>query len=396
MNRKQLEAQVAGAPRRFLRSFWRALTDGDTYNVRTNPSLWLGFLLAIPIPITIYMVDAPVAVKISSLFSPIIWSILLGAAGRVGIEAQEEKDRLHSIAERAQDEARHAVTDLKATEERLGQEAEKRIQLERTSEAMRQELTLAKAIQDTLSSPNISRPDCEVVIQSIPTHYIGGDYVHVNVVEDRWLYLCVGDVSGHGVAAALVVARIHGLIRRLTLTKKRPEAFLERLNRAAAHVFRETYFFMTFAVFRIDLTTGELEYATAGHPAQILLSHDGDIRELRTPNRLLGMDDDIFSSERPSDQLKLRPGDAIIMFTDGLFEILSDAQGEVLGENGLHDRIRSIGSLAPSLLIGEVLQDLAEYSGRSEFEDDVTLVAARWHGPAQVPAAKPNSEDGAS
>ena len=192
-------------------------------------------------------------------------------------------------------------------------------------------------------------------------------------------------MSGHGVAAALVVARIHGLVRRLTLTKKRPEAFLERLNRAVGQIFKETYFFLTFGVFRIDLHTGELEYATGGHPSQILLTHDGEIRELRTPNRLLGMDDDIFSPNRPSQRLQLRPGDSIVLFTDGLFEILSDEQGEMLGEGGLHDRIRSIGSLSPSLLIGEVLQDLAEYSGRSEFEDDMTLVAARFEGHPRRP-----------
>ena len=126
MERSDLEAQVGGAPRRFMRSFWGALTDGDTYNVRTNPSLWLGFLLALPIPITLYMVQAPVLIKITSLFAPLLWSILLGAAGRVGIQAQEEKDRLHFLVEQVQDQARDVVTDLKATEELLGEESQRR------------------------------------------------------------------------------------------------------------------------------------------------------------------------------------------------------------------------------------------------------------------------------
>ena len=69
-----------------------------------------------------------------------------------------------------------------------------------------------------------------------------------------------------------------------------------------------------------------------------------------------------------------------MFFTDGLYEVLKDGEGEILGEEGLQDRIAGLGQLTPQLLIGEVLQDLAEYQGRSEFEDDVTLLVARYLG----------------
>jgi sigma-B regulation protein RsbU (phosphoserine phosphatase) len=178
-----------------------------------------------------------------------------------------------------------------------------------------------------------------------------------------------------------VVARIHGVVRRLTLERHTPEGVLEALNRAALTVFKHTYFFLTFGIFRLDLADGTLEYATAGHPAQILLRRDGRLESLRTPNRLLGMDADIFDTERPSDRLVMEPGDELVLFTDGLFELLGGPGKDVLGEVGLRDRIASLGPLSPGLLAGEILQDLADFTGRSDFEDDVSLMVARYVAP---------------
>lgn len=366
---------------RFLRAWLRALTDERTFDLRTNPSLWLGFLLAIPIPLFTFGSPASAGMKILSLFAPMAWAIIMGAAGRIAILAAEERDALVDVVVETKEH-------LGVTEEALGEEVAKRRTAERKHDQVMGELQLAKDVQRSLASENIDRPDCRVINHSIPSMHVGGDYVLANVVDDRWLYLCIVDVAGHGIAAALVVARMHGLMRRLALTKKRPEAFLERVNRAAVQIFKHTYFFMTMGVFCIDLRTGVMEYATAGHPAQVLLRADGTCEELRTPNRLLGMDADIFDEQQPSRKTRLRPGDTIVLFTDGLFEVLSDGHGEVLGENGLIERLRAVGPIEPQLLIGEALQELAAFQGRSDFEDDITLVAARFIG--QPGAATPD------
>ncbi len=351
---------------RFLRAFWSALFDEKTYDVANNPPLWLGFLLGIPIPLLTFAADADTWLKLITLPAPFFWALILGAAGRVGLLAQQESDRLEGAVREAQ--------------ETLGEEVEKRQALETEKEGVVSELKLAQAIQATLLPPSIHRQDCEAVARIIPTRYIGGDYVHCNVVRDRWLYLVVLDVSGHGISAAMVVARLHGMVRRLTLTRQRPVQMLERINDAAMRLLQHTYFFLTAVVARIDLQNGELDYATAGHPAQLLLRQDGGIETLRTPNRLLGMDQDVIARGTPSKRVMLQPGDSVVFFTDGLFELLKDGAGEMLGEEGLQERIAGLGQLSPQLLIGEVLQDLAEYQGRSEFEDDVTLLVARYLG----------------
>jgi len=369
---------------RFVRALLAALCDEATYDIRKNPSLWLGFVLAIPIPVLTWIGDAELWLQILSLPAPIVWGGLLGAAGRVGMLAEARSAQL--------EEEVHRVAGEKAqTEVSLTVESDRRRALEVEKEDLVSELKLAQAIQATLIPPPIQRDDIECVARIIPTRYIGGDYVHSNVIKDRWLYLILLDVSGHGISAAMVVARLHGMVRRLTLTKQRPVQILQRLNQAAQRLLQHTYFFLTAAVARIDLKNGELDYATAGHPSQILLRKDGSIEELRTRNRLLGMDDDIISRVQPSKRVMLQPGDSVVFFTDGLFELLQDGEGEVLGEDGLRERMRGLEGMGPSMLIGEVLQELAEYQGSSEFEDDVSMVVARYLGNDANAAANENT-----
>jgi serine phosphatase RsbU (regulator of sigma subunit) len=373
--------------RRFLRAFVRALTDEGTYDLRSNPSLWLGFLLAIPIPLLMFSLHAPVGIRLLALFAPLAWAVIMGAAGRVGILAQQEQARLVGEMRRARADAEQAQESLAETEQALDTEVHRRQELEQRQQAVLDELKLAQAVQSTLMPANILKPEVEVAVRQIPCTYVGGDYLHANLVEGRWLYLCVADVAGHGVSAALVVARIHGLIRRITLERQAPVAMLDAIHRAALHIFQHTYFFLTIGVFRLDLATGQLDYATAGHPGQVLLRADGTLEILRTPNRLLGMDGDVFDPERPYDSVQLKPGDSLVLFTDGLFEILHATDGSLLGETGLRNRIAGLAGLSPTLMVGEVLQELSEYQGRSQFEDDVSLMIARYLKPLALSAA---------
>ena len=78
----------------------------------------------------------------------------------------------------------------------------------------------------------------------------------------------------------------------------------------------------------------------------------------------------------------MQPGDSLVLFSDGVFEVLEKNDRELLGESGLQERVSDIGPMEPALLLGEVLQDLAEYQGRSQFDDDVSLLVAQYRGPA--------------
>lgn len=375
---------AAATPRRrwlrFLYEFLRALVDEGTYDIRSNPSLWVGFLMALPIPFVVWGAQSPAWLLLLSIPAPIFSAVVLGAAGRVGIRAQLQAQQLEQEVARTRSEARAARANFEVA---LDEEVARRETLEARDQRVTNELRLAESVHKTLLPASIQREEVEVAVRQIPSQYVGGDYLHASVAGDRYLYLCVGDVSGHGISAALVVARLHGMIRRLTLGKRsKPITILERVNRAALQIFRHTYFFLTMAVFRLDLRTGRLRYATAGHPAQLLVRHGGKVVRLRTPNRLLGIDHAIFDPHHPSGRVQLQPGDSLVLFTDGLFEILSGKDGQILGEQGLHDRIASLSELSPALMVGEILEELADFQGSSAFEDDVSLMVMTYRGPS--------------
>ena len=370
--------------RPFLRAFIRALTDPRTLEARKNPSLWLGFVLAMPIPTLAFFASAPAWIMALSLTAPVAWALILGAAGRVATVANEEAHRTEVESLRAEREHLKTAASLRLE---VASERSQREELQAAQHLITTELKLAREIQRTLIPADILRSDVQVVVRNIPCSYVGGDYLQAYMPKPDMLYLCVGDVSGHGVAAALVVNRIHGHVRRLILEQRPPDQFLEELNRAALKILQHTYFFMTFGVFRIDLTKRRIDFATAGHPAQFLVRPDGSVESLSTPNRLLGMDSDIFDPERPVASTTYGPGDSLVLFTDGLFEIPGKDDGEILGEDGLRAVLGNLGGLPPALVAGDILQDLADFQGHSKFEDDVSLMVARFDPTASLSAS---------
>lgn len=359
--------------KRFVRSFLAALGDEATYDFGRNPSLWLGFLTALPTPALALATDMPLWMKALAVTTPFVWAIVLGAAGRVGQLAEE---RASAIENKAANMEEH----LAVTEEALGETLLMRKALEEEKAQALAEMRLAEAVQRSLLPEPVRDRRVQVALRSIPSRLIGGDYVQVTLADERHLYVMVADVSGHGISAALVVARLHGVVRRLTLTAISPENMIAALNKAALAICKHTYFFVTCAIGRLDLVTGVFDYSTAGHPAQILLRAGGQIERLRTRNRLLGMDDDVFDTEAPSGTLQLHAGDTLVFFTDGVFEILRDGHGDVLGDDGLEARIGLLGPLEPQLLLGELLHDLSDFQGRTTFDDDLTLLLVRYLG----------------
>ena len=271
----------------FQRAFLHALRDPRTYDVRSNARLWLGFTLAVPIPVLAIGLSAPGWVVLASLFAPIGWGVIVGAARRVGTIGEDliRKMRLQALSDRRL--GKEVLTSLNRVVDKARTERAKLQRYQRMADA---ELALAQTIHESLVPMSTTQEDVVVAIRHIPCTCVGGDYIQVSFLRSDVLYLCAGDVAGHGVAAALVVSRIHGLVERLILQDVGPGPFLQALDRAMVGLLENTALSMTFAVLRIDLSARRIRYATAGHPPQYLLRAGGAVEELMTGNPPLGLD----------------------------------------------------------------------------------------------------------
>jgi serine phosphatase RsbU (regulator of sigma subunit) len=352
-----------------------ALRDPATYDVRKNAGLWLGFALALPIPVMAVALSAPVLVLIAALVAPLAWAAVVGASRRVGILSEDviRRMRLEALSEKSTRE----VTYTRLNSEMKAERGE-RAALERLQHLADAELALAQVVQQSLVSSDIVRDDLVVAIHHVPCSYVGGDYIQATLPRPDLLYLVVGDVAGHGVAAALVVSRIHGLVQRLIHQEVRPGPFVDAVDRAMRDLLDRTSLFMTLAVFRIDLSAREIDYATAGHPPQLLLRSGGDLQELHTPNRPAGLEMGIPGSEHSVARTTYDPGDTLLLFTDGLFEVMrSGGRHEMWGEEKLKSLFVQLGGSAPGVVAQKILAEVSRYRGPYPSEDDVSMVVAR-------------------
>lgn len=354
--------------RRFLGAFARAVRDPATYDVRSNPGLWLGFVSSLPIPVLAAMSAAPTWILVASVAAPIAWSLIVGASVRVGILGvgvieDMTADALHR--ERVHEVKCDDLRDTVAVERRA------RERLAKLQRLANEELALAQTIQQSLVPADVKRADLDVALRHIPCRHVGGDYLQASLPRPDLLYLCVGDVAGHGVAAALVVSRIHGLVQSMILDRIPPGPFLESLDRATLRLFERTHFFMTFAVLRIDLSKRTIEYATAGHPPQLLLRSDGEVEELTTSGMALGLGLVALES-RKTCCTTYAPGDSLLLFTDGVPEVRSP-NGRIWGEESLRSLFVSLSRSAPSVVVTEILRKAAGFRGVQTFDDDVSL-----------------------
>ena len=174
-----------------------------TYDLRTNVGLWLGFVLALPIPALALASAAPSWIVIAAFAAPLGWAVVVGASARVGVLRSAEIRKmgrdtadLERIHEEQSFVLRGAADNERGEHERLA-----RIQREAQAE-----LVLGQTIQKSLVPADIDREGLAVALRHIPCSHVGGDYLQASLPRPDLLYLCVGDVSGHGVAAALVVS----------------------------------------------------------------------------------------------------------------------------------------------------------------------------------------------
>jgi sigma-B regulation protein RsbU (phosphoserine phosphatase) len=232
-----------------------------------------------------------------------------------------------------------------------------------------QEVAEARSIQQGLLPKSIpQRSGYEISGAWQPAQSIGGDYYDVLEFDDTSLGLCIADVAGKGLPAALLMSNLQAAVRGLASPALAPDGLCTRLNSLVCHNTGNDRF-ITFFYAQLDGPTRMLRYANAGHNAPILLHADGSHERLQTGGGVLG----VFPQQKfAAGAAQLVPGDRVILFTDGVTEAC-DAADEEFGEVRLLRLLQEHRTAAASTLQEKILAVAGEFS-RGHWQDDATLL----------------------
>ena len=236
------------------------------------------------------------------------------------------------------------------------------------------ELQVARGIQMSMI-PKIfpEYPECadvDMFACVIPAKEVGGDLYDFYIREEK-LFFCIGDVSGKGVPASLVMAVTRSLFRTVSAHEKSPQRIVSTIN-ASMSDMNETNMFVTLFCGVLDLKNGHLRYCNAGHNAPVLVQKDGN-RELPVePNLPLGV---LFEMSFTEQECDLSCGTGLFLYTDGLNEA-ENAYHQLFGEERMMAALKS--GLESRQQIAAMTDAVHAFVAGAEQSDDLTMLYIRF------------------
>lgn len=241
-----------------------------------------------------------------------------------------------------------------------------------TAREQQRELDIAKGIQLSLLPTNVPQvPGILLGGACIPAKEVGGDYYDYLLHDDNRLDLVIADVSGHNVGAALIMAEARTLFRSRSSQFNNPQDLLNELNLFFYEDLTRAELFITLFYLQYRCDTREIQYASAGHsPTLLWREKTGQCLRLNPEGLIIGVMKE-FPYARET--LKLEEGDVLLLYTDGLIEA-ENGQNEFFGETRLTEVLIAQRHLPPEQLIKVIINQVRDFSGHQNFQDDVSLV----------------------
>lgn len=236
---------------------------------------------------------------------------------------------------------------------------------------MKEELEFAREVQ--LSMLPMSSPSTEwldIASLSLPATEVGGDYYDYFPIDRDRLLVVIGDVAGHGLASGIVLSGIRAGLSLLAEEVTMPLALIQRLDRMVRNTSRHRML-VTLQVILLDRSSMTARVSSAGHPP-LLLRRNGEVSSYETASLPLGTKLSPVWTERA---IEIRPGDTLVLQTDGLYEA-TDAEGALYGFERLEEVLHRAGE-SPGEVRDAILRDLWSFRGEQRQNDDVTIVVLR-------------------
>ncbi len=247
---------------------------------------------------------------------------------------------------------------------------------------IRRELVDARRIHEALLPQPTTSDSILFDFRYEPMLQIGGDYVFARLTQGRLdepecFNAVLVDVTGHGIAAALTVNRLHGELERIFAENPgvSPGDVLRTLNKYVHLTLATHSVYVTALCLRVDTARSRIEYASGGHPPAFLRGVDGTVDQLNSTGFVLGACADADFDPEPESR-HFGPGDSLIAYTDGAIEA-RDERGRMLGVTGLLRVIAGGRQVRPGGWVGTVLEAVDSHRAGPPADDTIVIEITR-------------------
>lgn len=240
-------------------------------------------------------------------------------------------------------------------------------------ERYNREMELASDVQHMLIPEEMPKSKFFELSSIYQPHFnVGGDYLDYIQFSERKFAMCIADISGKGVAAALLMANFQAMIQSLIFQYRDLETFVFALNQSV-HRITKADKFITFFIAEIDTEKRTMKYINAGHYPPILYM-DGKIRELDQGCTVIGAFDKL--PEINEEVIKLSKDALILSFTDGLIELQNDKM-EYYGDEMVKNFVRLNGNDDPETFNAKLKAEIDDFREGQEFNDDIAILTCK-------------------
>jgi len=275
-----------------------------------------------------------------------------------------------------------------AAEQRAQEIEERDREIRQKNEQMETDLRMATELQQALMPSTYPTFPADAAAgdtrlrfchRYLPATLMGGDFFHIARLNEDTAAICICDVMGHGVRAALITAMMRAMIETHSVEAAEPGRLLTQLNSEFTGILKQTgtLVFVTVLYFVINIKTGTARFACAGHPPPLQVRRSSD--EVQTI--IMGADSAgpaigiIRNAQFKTTEMKLAPGDFLLFYTDGIIEVQA-ADGSQFGVKGLRESVRSNLDQPTESLLDAIVSDVYKFGDSTVLTDDACLVAA--------------------
>lgn len=244
---------------------------------------------------------------------------------------------------------------------------------EKTLIKMQEELKFAARIQNELLPKSVpSIPGYEIAGRSIPAQEVGGDYYDFIPIDEHHIAFCLGDVTGKGLPASLLMANLQATLRGQTLTTASPRTCLERSNQLLYQSTSPEKFATLFYAI-LDTQAHQIHYSNAGQDSPYLYSSQSGIKRLKIGGIPLGMLPE-FAFEEES--IPLEHDSLLLVYSDGVTEAMN-AQEDMFGDDRIAAVLDDHKLASPSEIIDQLVAAVKKHAAGHPQSDDITVVVLR-------------------